>query len=176
MQKTITTLLLCFVFTCSFGQKQKILSTYLTLQFSQTLYDIAKPNNPWGIGLGLQTFLNTKTKFKATIELTGDVYLADDKVLRTDINGFEIKSIPAMVNLFVGGSFNPVKFIYLSVVGGPGFINGQTLFGIKPSVGFYFPGSKKWAAKISYLNLFNRDKATKKDFGSLSVAVGLKLF
>jgi len=32
------------------------------------------------------------------------------------------------------------------------------------------------AGKISYINIFNRDKATKEDFGSLSLAVVLKMF
>ncbi|MGQ0740038.1 MAG: hypothetical protein ACT4OJ_13385, partial [Bacteroidota bacterium] len=130
----------------------------------------------WSIGLGLQTFLNNKTKFKPTIELTGDIYLFDDKVLRTDSTGTPLNDIRGMVNLFVGTSFNPTKNIYLSVVVGPSFISGQTLFGIKPSLWFYVTKSQRWTGKISYINIFNRGNAIKKDFGSLSLAAGLKLF
>jgi hypothetical protein len=176
MQKVIFSFILCFILTSSFGQTQKIISTYLYTQFNTTVYEVTKGNNPWGIGLGVQTFLNNHTKFKPTIELTGDIYLVDDKVFRTDSTGTPLNDVRGMVNLFVGTSFNPTKNMYLSVVVGPSFINGQTLFGIKPSLGFYFPKSQRWTGKISYINIFNRGNTTKKDFGSISLAIGIKLF
>ena len=176
MQKVIATILLCFILKYSFAQVQKKISTYLLTQFNTTLYDATKGNNPWGVGFGLQTFLNNKTKFKPTIELTGDFYLEDDKVFRTNSVGTPLNDFRKMINLFFGTSFNPTKKIYLSVVVGPSFISGQTLLGIKPSIGFYFTKSQRWTGKISYINIFNRDKTTKEDFGSLSLAAGLKLF
>jgi hypothetical protein len=48
--------------------------------------------------------------------------------------------------------------------------------GIKPSLGFYFDRYQKWTGKFSYINVFNRDVETKEDFGSVSFAIGLKLF
>jgi len=80
-----------------------------------------------------------------------------------------------MISLFVGTSFHPTKNIYLSFVTGPSLINGQTLLGIKPSIGFYFSKSHKWTGKVSYINIFNRTAITKSDFGSLSLGLGLKL-
>ena len=179
MQKVIATFLLCFILTQTFGQTQRKVSTYLLTQYNNTLYDRTKGNNPWGVGLGLQTFFNNRTKFKPTIELTGDIYLEDDKVLRLNPDGTvpaNYNDVRGMVNLFVGTSFNPSKNIYISFVAGPSFISGQTMLGIKPSFGFYFSKSQKWTGKVSYINIFNRDKTTKEDFGSLSLAVGLKLF
>lgn len=176
MQKVITTFLFCFIFTNSFGQTKKKISTYLLTQFNTTLYDVTKGNNPWSMGLGLQTFLNNSSRFKPTIELTGDIYLYDDKVLRTDSVGTPLNDVRGMVNFFMGTSFHPTKNIYISVVAGPSFISGQTLLGIKPSLGFYFSKSQSWAGKISYINIFNRGNSIKADFGSLSLAVGLKLF
>ncbi|MEJ7822682.1 MAG: hypothetical protein WKF85_10200, partial [Chitinophagaceae bacterium] len=110
MQKLITTLLLCLILTQSFSQSQSKISTYLLTQYNNTLYDYTAGNNPWGIGLGLQTFLNNKTKFKPTIELTGDVYLEDDKVFRSNPDGSFPENgndVRGMVNLFVGSSFHP---------------------------------------------------------------------
>ncbi len=177
MQKIFDTWLLCFVLASSFAQaKRNLISTYLSAQYNNTIIDGTKGNNPWGAGLGLQGFLNNNTKFKPTVELTGDLYLEDDKVFRTNLNGQEISGVNAMVNLFIGTSFNPSQKIYLSFVGGPSFIDRKTLFGIKPSVGFYFSESKKWIGRISYINIFNRLNASKEDFGSLSLAAGLKLF
>lgn len=179
MQKVITTFLLCFILTQTFGQTQRKVSTYLLTQYNNTLYDYTIGNNPWGIGLGLQTFLNNKTKFKPTIELTGDIYLEDDKVFRLNPDGSVPKndnSVSSMVNLFLGSSFHPTQSVYLSLLVGPSFISGQTLFGIKPSFGFYFSKTQRWTGKISYINVFDRTRITKDDFGSLSLAVGLKLF
>ena len=176
MQKIITALLFCCVFTCAFAQKQRKVSTYLTTQFNTTLYDVAKANNPWAVGLGLQAFFNNATKFKPAIELTGDLYLENDKVLRFDSTGNTINSLEGMVNLFAGGSYNPTKRFYFSLMGGPSFLGGQTRLGIKPAVGFYFPASKRWEAKVAYINIFDRNKSTKQDFGSLTFAIGIKLF
>lgn len=179
MQKIITTTLLCFILTQTFAQTQRKVSTYLLTQYNNTIYDYTAGNNPWGIGIGLQTFLNNKTKFKPTIELTGDIYLEDDKVLRLNPDGsipLNDNSISSMVNLYIGSSFHPTQNVNVSFLIGPSFINGQTLFGFKPSFGFYLSKNQKWMGKISYINVFDRIKITKEDFGSVSLAIGLKLF
>ena len=176
MKKIIPAFLLLFTLTQTFGQSQRKLSTYLLTQYNKTIYDRTAGNNPWGIGLGLQTFLNTKTKLKPAIELTADIYLEDDKVFRTNPDGTEINDIAGMINLFLGTSFHPTQTIYLSFLTGPSFIGGQTLVGIKPSFGFYFTEKQRWTGKLSYINIFNRDKTTKEDFGSISLAIGFKLF
>ena len=168
-----------FILTQSFGQAERKVSAFLLTQYNSTLYDYTKGNNPWGIGLGLQTFFNNETRFKPTIELTGDIYLEDDKVLRSSPDGTFPENgndVRGMVNLFAGSSFHPTQGIYLSFVAGPSFISGQTLLGIKPTFGFYFSKAQKWTGKISYINVFNRTKIINEDFGSLSFVIGLKLF
>ena len=176
MLKFTTTVLLCFILAPTFGQSQRKLSTYLLTSYNKTIYDGTIGNNPWGVGLGLQTIFNNKIKFKPTIELTGDIYLEDDKVYRTYLDGTEIQDVRSLANLFIGSSFYPTKNVYLSFLAGPSFINGQTLLGVKSSFGFYFSSNQKWTGKISYINIFNRDKRTKEDFGSLSFSIGIKLF
>lgn len=176
MQKIITPLLLSCICTFSFGQKLKPVSLYLLTQYNQTINDATKGNNPWSIGLGLQAFVNLPGKIKPTVELTGDGYLMDDKVLRLDSLGKVIENVDGMVNLFAGISFSPVRFIAVSVTGGPSFLGSQTRIGVKPALAFYFPRSKKWTAKISYIHIFDRDKATREDFNSMSFSVGFKLF
>lgn len=181
MKKTLPIFISCFFLTQSYAQTQRKVSTYLLAQYTNTLYDYTIGNNPWGMGFGLQTFLNNKTKFKPTLELTGDIYLEDDKVLRgvtLNPDGSIAKyaeDVPGMINLFAGASFHPTQNIYLSLTAGPGFIGGNTFFGIKPSIGFYFSDTQQWTGKISFINIFNRGDASQ-DFGSLSFAIGLKLF
>ena len=179
MQKLLTTLFCCCSLLPSFGQAQKKISIYVQAQYNHTLYDYPIGNNPWGAGLGVQAFLNTESKFKPTIELTGDAYLEDDKVFRSGPKGIFTEnggSFGGMINLFAGTSFSPTKNMYLSFVAGPSFISGQTLLGIKPSIGFFFSKNQRWTSKVSYINVFNRTKIIKEDFGSLSIAIGLKLF
>ncbi len=77
---------------------------------------------------------------------------------------------------FCGHVISSHQKYLLLVTGGPGFLNKQTLFGIKTSSGFYFFKSQKWTSKISYLNIFNREKITKEDFDFLTLAIGLKSF
>ena len=78
MQKIVSTFLVPFIVTYTFGQTPKKVTTYLLTQYTKTIYDQTIGNNPWAIGLGLQAFVNNKSKFKPTIELTGDAYLEDD--------------------------------------------------------------------------------------------------
>jgi hypothetical protein len=176
MKKLIPTFLFCFLLTQLFGQSQKKVSTYIFAQYNKTIYGATLGNNPSGIGLGLQAFFNNKTKFKPTIEITGDIYLENDKVFRTDLNGTPLNDVPTMVNIFIGSSFQLTQNFFLSFVAGPGFISGQTLFGIKPSIGFHFSKNQRWTGKLSYINIFNQDKVTKEDFGTISFAIGFKLF
>ncbi|MBC6490690.1 hypothetical protein ACFSQD_00905 [Flavihumibacter stibioxidans] len=176
MQKFITTFSLCFILTQSFCQTQRKVSTYLQGQYNKTIYDRTIGNNPWGMGLGLQLFLTNNSKLKPTIDLTADAYLEDDKVFRMNSDGTEIVDIGGMVNVFAGASFYPTKTMYLSLVSGPSFVSGQTLLAMKPSFGFYFSEKQRWTGKVSYINVFNRDKKTKEDFGSISLSLGVKLF
>ena len=179
MRTFITTVSFLLSFTNIFGQSSKTITTYLLTQYNKTVHDRTAGNNPWGIGLGIQSFYNNSTRFKPTIEITGDIYLEDDKVLRLDPDGTipnSYNDVRGMINIFAGTSFQVTKGTYVSFLAGPGFISGQTLLGIKPSFGFYFSASKKWTGKISYINIFDRDKITKQDFGSISFAIGLRLF
>ena len=176
MKKLISTFLFCFLLTQVFAQTQMKVTTYLLAQYNKTIYCATSGNNPSGIGLGLQTFFNNKTRFKPTIEITGDLYLEDDKVFRTDLNGTPLNDVPGMVNLFIGALFQPTQNFCLSFVAGPSFIGGQTLLGIKPSIEFYFSKNQRWTGKLSYINIFNQNKTTKENFGSISFAIGLKLF
>src|SRR5665647_3799269 len=109
MQKIITTFLFCFILTQTFGQTRKKVTTSLLIQFNRTIYDRTIGNNPWGVGAGLQTFFNTKSKFTPAFELTGDIYFTDDKVLRLNPDGTiptKYNDVRGMINVFVGSSYH----------------------------------------------------------------------
>jgi len=180
MRKAVTTILACFILTQTIGQTSKKISTYLQIQYNHTQYDRTLGNNPWSVGLGLQAFLNTRTKFRPTIELTADGALESDKVLYLALDNKSVNAAVGVINLFAGSSFLPTKNLYLSFALGPSFINNNTYLGIKPSIGFYFLKRERMTARISYINIFNRElnyQETKKDdFGSISFAIGIRLF
>lgn len=176
MHKVISTLLVYCSLIQAVGQTPKKVMIFFEPQFSQTLKDRTKENNLWGLGFGLEAIFKTKTKFSALLNLSDDFIFLDDKVYRTNIDGSESKSIQNVFNFFIGTSFNPYGNLYISVVGGPSFINGQTLLGIKPSIGLYFPKTKRWTGKVSYTNIFNRDSGEKENYSSLIFSLGVRLF
>lgn len=176
MQKLLTTVLLCFILSKAFTQLERQISLYLEGQYNQTISDVTKGNNPWGIGLGLQMYFLQKSIFKPTFELTSDSYLMDDKVYRSYLDGTPVGTVDKMINIFAGASFHPTRMAYLSFLAGPSFIGDQTLLGLKPSVGFYFSSKQKMTCKISYINILKREARAKQNFTSISFALGMRLY
>jgi len=163
------------VYSVSFAQHKQI-SIYLNGQFTNTLYDKTAGNNPWAVGVGVQGYFNSKSTFRPTIDATTDIYLADNKVMVINPDGTSPEDLGGVVNLFGGVSYLTKNQIYWSLVMGPSILNGRTCFGIKPSFGFYFSARERWTGKISYINIFNRDKASGHDFMSISLALGVRLY
>jgi len=144
-------------------------------EYSQTLKDRTKENNSSAFGVGVQAVLVNQSKFSPILNISDDFVFINDKVLRTNHDGSKMETIENVLKVFVGANFNPTESFYISMAGGPSFINGETLLGIKPSIGFYFPKTKKWTAKISYINIFNRDSGEKEDYGSLNFSIGFRI-
>lgn len=176
MPKLILLLMLLAMLNYASAQTPRNAALFVESNYSQTLSDITKGNNPWLLGVGLQLFLSQKSIFKPSVELTASMNMMDDKVYRTYNDGTPIPTVGGMVNVFAGISVHPLQKMYLSFLAGPSFVGRQAHFGVKPSVGFYFPSNQKFLAKISYLNILNRDLRTKQDFSALSLSLGYKLF
>lgn len=126
--------------------------------------------------MGLQIFAPNTSKLRPTIDFTADAYIYDDKVYRMYLDGTPIGTVDVLVNLFAGASYHPTRIGYLSFVCGPGFVSGQTLFGVKPSLGFYFTPDQKFTGKISYINVFNREPRARENFTLISCSLGIRLY
>lgn len=176
MKKLVSCLLFLCILTPAFTQTQRKLSLYLSGQYNETVYDRTLINNPWSLGLGLQVYLNNSAKFKPVLDVTADAYLMSVEVQFVDENGKPIDGIEGMINLFGGVSYHPTKIVYLSFVGGLSVINGKTLLGIKPSLGFYFSRTQRVTGKVGYINVFNRLKPANDDYGAITITLGVKLF
>jgi hypothetical protein len=168
-----------FLIFCSsllHGQNaNKLISCYLTANHHRTLYDRTIKNNIWGMGLGLQVFMNNRTKFKPTAELTANLMLENIKIAYLT-NGQLIDPIETFTNLLGGLSYNPNQQLYFGFLAGVSTIKGRMLATIKPSVGAYFNKKQKSSFSISYLNVFEREPISQENFGSINFSLGLKLF
>ena len=85
MRKYLFAVANLFILSYSSAQTPHKISTYLSAQYSKTIYDRTQGNNPWGIGSGTATFYNNQSKFKPSFEFTADGYLADDKVIAYNV-------------------------------------------------------------------------------------------
>jgi hypothetical protein len=175
MQKLLSTILLCSILAHAVGQTQRKTSLYFEGQYNQTISDVTKGNNPWGMGLGLQMFFRQTSVFRPSVELTANAYLMDDKVYRMYLDGTPIGTVGGMINVFAGASVYPIRNAYVSFLAGPSFVGGQTLLGLKPSLGFYFSSNQKVNGKISYMNVLKREERAKQNFTSVSFALGVRL-
>src|SRR5688500_20223603 len=85
--KPIFLLITLVIASNSFSQVNRKVSVLLSFQANSTLYDRTASNNFGGIGFGLQTVLNTKTRVRPSLEINGDIFggtkelylTADDK-------------------------------------------------------------------------------------------------
>jgi len=180
MKKFFIPILICFAALQAFAQKQDRISGYFLLHYYKTIYDRTLGNNPSGVGISVQTMINTKSIFSPIIEINAQGSLEDDDVLRLTKNGNAVPDASGIINVFAGSAFRITHHFSFSFDIGPSFINNHTYFGIKPSCNFYFSKKKRITAQVSYLNIFNRtfnyDETKKPDFGSLHVGIGIKLF
>ena len=81
-----------------------------------------------GIGLGLHLLINHNMVVTPVAEVTGDAYLLDDKVYRTNPDGSVIEPVRSMVNVFGGATFNVTRQVYISLIAGPSFTGGPNTF------------------------------------------------
>lgn len=155
------------------GQSQSRFSTSLEGDYDKTISDATLGNNPWSLGLGVLVCYKTKTTLKPTIELTGDLYLEDDKIQRYSTNGQALTRVNGIASCLAGTSFQLTRNFSLQFLLGPSLINGAALITIKPSASYYFASNHRWAVKVSYLNVLNRENQS---FSSVGLSVCLRLF
>ncbi|MFY7652877.1 MAG: hypothetical protein ACOVQE_09245 [Chitinophagaceae bacterium] len=175
MPKVIIAFLLCIGFVNGYGQTKKRAPLYLIINYNKTLSDITAGNNARSLGLGLQRFSTSSTVIKPTVELSADVYLMDDKLLRIWADGTPVNTVGTMFTIFGGGYVDIADYFYISMVGGPGFLGGQTLLGIKPSIGIHVDKEKQLTAKFSYINILNREPRAKQNFTSFSFSLAISI-
>ncbi|MEP6597258.1 MAG: hypothetical protein ABJA71_14995 [Ginsengibacter sp.] len=168
-------ILACIVLTQTFGQSQRKVNTYFFVQGNKTVYDRTITNNSVGFGLGLQAFLNNKSKFKPTIEVNNNIF-GGTKELYLTTDGKPIYGKSEVTNIFFGYTFSLADNFYVGFILGPSFIDSDPYLGIKPKVGFYFSEKKRISGTLSLTSIFQRDNISNKSFGYFSLGMGFKLF
>jgi len=171
---SVLTILISFCAFYSTAQVQKKFLLYLFPQFTNTISDATLGNNPRAWGIGLDGIYNNKTMFKPMLELSYNFFFYDDDVLRYLPSGEILESINGWTSLLAGLSVQPIREVFVSFLAGPSFINGVTLWEIKPAAGFCFPKNERWQARFSYNKVFKREN--NQDFTSWSISLGIRLF
>lgn len=139
------------------------------------MYDRTTTNNSGGFGFGLQTFLNTKTRLRPTLEVNADLFAGTKEgYLTTDGQFIDGKS--GVAGIYLGPSFQATEKLFIATTFGSSFYNATANFGVRPSVGFVPFNNKKLLAKASFTNVFQRDEISNESFGYFSFALALKLF
>lgn len=176
MKKLILLLSVFLLCTSLFGQSKHKFSLEMGLQYDYTVYDRVVANNGEGIGVGLTLLMATKSNFKPMLEFTTDVFSGND-VLYSTADSLVLEDKSGVPAFGIGGTYQPFKRIYFVFTLGPAFISsGSVYLGIKPGVGCYIGKKNRFNAKFCLVNIFQRDEASNKPFGYLSMGLGVRLF
>jgi len=172
MKKTCLTLLI-LLSVPSLSRAQPKFMAFALAQFNKTLYDQPYFYKTGIGGLGLQVYSNLKHQIRPTAEIMADL------VSRQDIGPADgpIKQTSVIPGIYAGPSFHPGNRFFIAATAGPSFYiySRQVRFAVRPSLGFNAGRNGSWLIKASYTNVFQQAYFGGKDFGYLSIAVGLKL-
>jgi hypothetical protein len=177
MAKFYLLLLFCCSTLCVFSQRRQKFRGYITFQYTKTLEDLTRGNNPWGMGTGFQLYWHLTGIFQPVADVTGDLYLEDDKVLRgAGVSGERLPTVRAISKVLIGPSLNIGRYINASVVAGPSFTGGDAYFTVKPSLQIFLNKRQSVFVKASHIHVDNRGLVTTGDFISYSLGLGFKVF
>jgi hypothetical protein len=182
--KNLLTICLTFSVSVTFAQTSGNISTYIMGQYNKPFLEWRIKNNPWGIGLGAETFFMTNRKFQPTLDLAGNVFIEKAQISPSFGSTGKAPDIGSNISLLAGASLHPIRRLYFSFVAGPTLINQKIYFSTKPSIGFYIDKDRKWTSKFSGLYIYNyvpvkpiMDGAPDKEgIGYFQISVGRRLF
>lgn len=161
--------------TACFAQKERKVSSTLFAQANRTLYDRTPTNNAGGVGLGWQTSINTLTFVKPVIEVTADLFAGTKELYVTQDNK-PIEAKNGVLGIYTGAMLKPSERLLIITTGGISFFNGKGHFGVRPSLGYQLSKNGRFAAKVAFTHIFQRDAISNQSFGYGSFALGIKLF
>jgi hypothetical protein len=177
MKKLLTAFLVFNVVTSVRAQeKDRLWNVYCKVQYTRTIDDLARGNNPWGVGAGLKVFLNTTKWFRPSLDLSGDLYLYGNKALLTGPGGERLPTVTSVSRLLAGPSLEAAKHFNAGIMVGPTFVNADVLFTIKPYVLIFMNSQQNAFLKVAYLHVYNRGWVIHQNFTSTSVSLGFRIF
>lgn len=160
----------CFSFAC-FAQKRDIIDGCIIFQYTKTIDDLTKGNNPWGAGTGLQAWFNVGRWCRPIVEVTGHIYLEDDKIFRSGSNDEAMLKITTISKIFLGPALQVGTFANLSLATGTAFTGGNVYTTLKPSLHFFLNKKQSVFFKLSYIHIYDRGYMITEDFTSYAAAV-----
>lgn len=177
--------ILCLTSLCAqqiLAQTNNPISAYAGLHNTITFKDQTRGNNPWGTGAFAIAYWNTGLIFRPQIEVSGDWFLADDKVGRpTPFDGVYPR-MERIVNVMGGVEIQFNKLISAGLVIGPSYIKmpdwwaeKQKIWAVKPVIDIT-PGGGKWLVRLGYLRTGARLRSTNyRHYEAFTIGVGYRL-
>jgi len=174
--KKLLILTFCFSFTLTvFGQNERKFSFYLGLYKNWSVYDAKYSQNNNGVGLNIDSYLNTKSKIKAKLEVNGNIFMSTE-VYIVDIYGHSTPNKNGTVCVFIGPAYDLSNKIELSFNAGPCFIQSDLHLGLKPCAILYPDKKKISKLELSLTNIFQPNAIGGGPFGFISFGIGVRLY
>lgn len=122
--KLFPTICISAFLTTSSAQNKRQVATYVVGQYNNPFLEWSFKNNPWGIGLGAETFFRTDKKFQPTLDLAGNLFIHKIIVSKSgDIE--ETQNIGGNVGVSAGISLHSIRNLYISFVAGPTLLKSK---------------------------------------------------
>lgn len=158
----------------SLSQTNRTWDIFVSFQGNATAYDRTVNNNYAGLGLGLQTIIGKSPKIRAIVEVNGDLF-AGTKMLYVTADEKPIKGKTAVLGFYGGALLQVTPYLFVAGAVGTSIYNSRAHLGLRPSIGLFPFGNRKWLIRTSFTNVLQRDEISNASFGYLSFSVALKL-
>jgi hypothetical protein len=156
------------------AQLRKHFITHVFIEYTGTVRDPNKGNNPWCMGIGLNHTIQNRYFVKPVLEMSAALFLASDKVFRMFPDGSEINSIYSLVNFLGGPGFRISKNIQVQMVGGISLVNKTARWATEPSFSF-LSNRQQWRLQLSSKTIYNRIRGFKENYQGLAISIGKRL-
>jgi hypothetical protein len=94
--------LVWLIYINAIGQTKSQLPFYFSTQYDKTTNDVTYGNNSWGFGVGVQGFIDVKSKWEPLIDITEDIYFEHNKPSTYNRESKSLNRADNMANVFFG--------------------------------------------------------------------------
>ena len=155
------------------AQSDHKISVYAKMEGNYVLYDQAMGNGI-GLGTGVKIDLNLESGLRPFLDFNCDFFPTN--ALETFVDGVELEKKKTVPSIFVGTSYPVFRNFYVSMEGGPTFINSNIYLGIKPGVSYFLDRKQRISVAFSLTHIFEADNSDDGSFGYADLGLVFRVF